>query len=146
MNALPKHRASAWLQVGAAAYIATIFAIDFMTPPLVDVWVLYLPLLLLLTWLGAPRQIVCAAFVCTLLVTVDICLTQREIGAALILVILGTRLIALWLVAISGIVIVRSTHRRKELEGEVLEAAANEQQRIGQELHDSVGQELTAWG
>jgi PAS domain S-box-containing protein len=35
---------------------------------------------------------------------------------------------------------------RKELERQVLEAATAEQQRIGQELHDSVGQELTALG
>jgi PAS domain S-box-containing protein len=33
--------------------------------------------------------------------------------------------------------------QRKELEREVLEIAASEQQRIGQELHDSVGQEIT---
>jgi PAS domain S-box-containing protein len=35
---------------------------------------------------------------------------------------------------------------RKELEREVLEIAALEQRRIGQELHDSVGQELTGLG
>ncbi len=33
--------------------------------------------------------------------------------------------------------------QRKELEREVLEIAASEQRRIGQELHDSVGQEIT---
>jgi PAS domain S-box-containing protein len=36
--------------------------------------------------------------------------------------------------------------RRKELECEVLEIAAREQRRIGQELHDGVGQELTGLG
>ena len=36
-----------------------------------------------------------------------------------------------------------STSRRKELEREVLDIAADEQRRIGQELHDDVGQELT---
>lgn len=34
--------------------------------------------------------------------------------------------------------------RRKQLEREVLEIASREQRRIGQDLHDSVGQELTA--
>jgi PAS domain S-box-containing protein len=34
--------------------------------------------------------------------------------------------------------------RRKELEREVVEIASHEQRRIGQELHDGVGQELTA--
>jgi PAS domain S-box-containing protein len=36
--------------------------------------------------------------------------------------------------------------RRKELEHEVLAIAAREQRQIGQELHDSVGQELTGLG
>jgi PAS domain S-box-containing protein len=40
----------------------------------------------------------------------------------------------------------RDLTRRKELEREVLEIAATEQTRIGQELHDSAGQELTALG
>lgn len=39
--------------------------------------------------------------------------------------------------------IIRDVTRRLELEREVLEAAGREQRRIGQELHDHVGQELT---
>src|SRR5262249_20072072 len=39
--------------------------------------------------------------------------------------------------------ILRDISRRKQLEREILEIAALEQQRIGQELHDGVGQELT---
>lgn len=42
--------------------------------------------------------------------------------------------------------IIRDVSRRLELEREVLEAAAREQRRIGQELHDHVGQELTGLG
>jgi two-component system, chemotaxis family, CheB/CheR fusion protein len=40
--------------------------------------------------------------------------------------------------------IIRDITGRKELEREVVEIASLEQQRIGQDLHDSVGQELTA--
>jgi PAS domain S-box-containing protein len=40
--------------------------------------------------------------------------------------------------------IIRDVSRRKELERDVVETAAREQRRIGQDLHDSVGQELTA--
>ena len=39
--------------------------------------------------------------------------------------------------------ILRDSSRRKELEREVLEIATLEQRRIGRELHDGVGQELT---
>ena len=38
----------------------------------------------------------------------------------------------------------RDMTERKRLEREVVESASLEQRRIGQELHDSVGQELTA--
>ncbi len=41
-------------------------------------------------------------------------------------------------------VIIRDLTQRKELEREVLEVASREQRRIGQDLHDTVGQELTA--
>ena len=40
--------------------------------------------------------------------------------------------------------IIRDNTRRKELEREVVEIASLEQRRIGHDLHDSVGQELTA--
>jgi len=40
--------------------------------------------------------------------------------------------------------ILRDITRRKELERDVVEIASMEQRRIGQDLHDSVGQELTA--
>ena len=40
--------------------------------------------------------------------------------------------------------ILRDVTQRKELEREVVEIASQEQRRIGQDLHDSVGQELTA--
>jgi PAS domain S-box-containing protein len=39
--------------------------------------------------------------------------------------------------------IIRDISRHKELEKEVSDAAANEQRRIGQDIHDGVGQELT---
>jgi signal transduction histidine kinase len=146
MNSSTDRRNSVWLAVSTVAYIATVFAVDILTPPLIDVWVLYLPLILLLTWLSAPGNIVVAAIACTVLMTIDIFFTQWELGIVFILVILGTRLVALWLVALSGIIIVRGINRRKELEREVLETGSNEQRRIGQELHDNVGQELTGLG
>ncbi|QDU23624.1 sensor histidine kinase [Urbifossiella limnaea] len=41
------------------------------------------------------------------------------------------------------VAVIRDTTERERLEREVLEIAAAEQERIGRELHDSVGQELT---
>src|SRR5262249_4472753 len=40
--------------------------------------------------------------------------------------------------------VIRDITRRKELEHEVVEIASQEQRRIGQDLHDRVGQELAA--
>ena len=40
--------------------------------------------------------------------------------------------------------ILRDATRRKQLERDVVEAASSEQRRIGQDLHDTIGQELTA--
>jgi signal transduction histidine kinase len=135
-----------WLLIGTVVYITAVFVVDFVSPPPVDIWVLYLPLILLLTRLNAPQLIVCTAIVCSVLMSIDIGLTQQDLGWVFILVILGIRLVALWLVAVSGIIIIRGVARRKELEREVLDATSHEQQRIGQELHDNVGQELTALG
>ncbi len=42
--------------------------------------------------------------------------------------------------------ILRDATQRKELEREIVEIAVREQQRIGQDLHDSTGQELTGLG
>ena len=42
--------------------------------------------------------------------------------------------------------VLRDLSRRRELERRILEIASLEQQRIGQELHDAAGQELTALG
>lgn len=42
--------------------------------------------------------------------------------------------------------IIRDITRRKELEREVIESAAEEERRIGRELHDGIGQELTGLG
>ncbi|HWN94086.1 MAG TPA: ATP-binding protein, partial [Methylomirabilota bacterium] len=41
------------------------------------------------------------------------------------------------------LVIIRDVTERKRLEREILEASSREQQRIGQDLHDSLGQHLT---
>jgi PAS domain S-box-containing protein len=42
--------------------------------------------------------------------------------------------------------VIRDVSRRRELERQVLETATEEEQRIGRELHDGVGQELTGLG
>src|SRR5204862_7593557 len=43
-----------------------------------------------------------------------------------------------------ALVLIRDVTEHKRLEREIVEAASREQQRIGQALHDSLGQHLTA--
>jgi signal transduction histidine kinase len=146
MKASGNHHTPGWLLSGTVAYLAAVFVVDLSTPQSLDIWVLYLPLILVLIRLNAPRQIIATAMACAVLMTLDTLLQYHGFGITYIFINLVMRIVAIWLVALAGVIIVNSTSRRRELEREVLETANREQQRIGRELHDSVGQELTALG
>lgn len=146
MNSSSNLRHPAWLLTATVAYLVTVFAADVLTPSPLDIWVLYLPLILLQIRFTASRQIILTATASTVLMTLETYLTHRELGFTFIMANLVMRVVALWSIAIAGLIIVNNIVRRKELEYEVLQTAANEQQRIGRELHDSVGQELTGLG
>jgi signal transduction histidine kinase len=146
MNNSSNHRHPTWLIAATSAYLVTVFVADLLTPPQLDIWVLYLPLILLQIRFSASRQIILTAAASTVLMTLETYLTNRVLGFTFILANLVMRVVALWSIVIAGLIIVNNVIRRKELEYEVLQIAGNEQQRIGRELHDSVGQELTALG
>jgi len=148
MNNSSNHRHPTWLFAATSAYLVTVFVADLLTPAPLDIWVLYLPLILLQIRFSASRQITITAVASTVLMTLETYLTHREFGFTFTFIFanLLMRVVALWSIAIAGLIIVNNVVRRKELEYEVLQTAAGEQQRIGRELHDSVGQELTALG
>jgi signal transduction histidine kinase len=143
MNNSSNQRHPAWLLAATVAYLVAVFTADLVTPSKLDIWVLYLPLILLQIRFSASRQIILTAAAATVLMTLETYLTNRESGFTFILGNLVMRVVALWSIAIAGLIIVNNIIRRKELEYEVLQIAGNEQQRIGR---DSVGQELTALG
>ena len=146
MNVSRNQPALGWLLSGSITYLAAVFALDLLAPQPLDIWVLYLPLIVVLIRLNAPRLIVATAMACAVLMTLDTVLQSRGFGITFILINLVMRIVAIWLVAATGVIIVNSATRRRALEREVLETANREQQRIGRELHDSVGQELTGLG
>jgi signal transduction histidine kinase len=149
------------LMVTIILVTAVVFTVDVLTPHSVHVWVLYLPVILAPVWFNNARQVVILAVVSSVLLVVGDLLTATDSGPSwwdLMNVVMG--LTTVWLAAVAGIILCRRSNRlsqltmklqsdiarRKELEREVLETSAREQQRIGQELHDGVGQELTGLG
>jgi signal transduction histidine kinase len=146
LNSSANRRYPAWLLAATSVYLVAVFVADVQTPERLDIWVLYLPLILLQIRFSASRQVIGTAIATTALMTLETYLTHHDFGLPFILGNLLLRVVALWLVAIAGLIIINNVIRRKELEYEVLQIAAGEQRRIGQELHDSVGQELTGLG
>jgi signal transduction histidine kinase len=151
----------------AALFAALVFVADLLSPLGGAAWVLYLPVVLAPVWLNNPRQVVLASAACSVLVLTGFFLAHTDVGLWRGLRNRGMGLMALWLTASAGIVICRRSMqlaealgslrleiakheqtetRRQELERQVVEIAAQEQRRIGQELHDGVGQELTGLG
>src|SRR5262245_37057407 len=164
----------ALLLTTAALFAAGVFVADLLSPLGATAWVLYLPVILAPVWLNNPRQVLIASAACSILVVVGFVLSHLHSMPWPALRNRAMGLLALWLTAFAGIIICRRSlqladamkklqseilqHQATEQalalsdqelhlrEHEMLEIAAREQQRIGQELHDGVGQELTGLG
>lgn len=137
-----------------------ICVIDIVTPPWLHVWILYMPVILSPVWFGNSRQIVGLLVLCSLLLVMSS--WKHPLGVSIWSDVVNPAkdLLALALTGFAGVTIARrnnqlaaameklrlETAHRELLEREVLEIATREQMRIGQELHDSVGQELTGLG
>ncbi len=65
------HRQRAFLLAAIALYIVGVACADFLTPLVLDVWVLYLPVILVPVWFSSSRQIIVIAVVCSLLMIGD---------------------------------------------------------------------------
>ena len=94
-------------------YIAAVATADFFTPLVLDVWVLYLPVILVPVWFNAPRQVILTASICSLLMVCDASILRPHTPIAYVVGNLTMGLGALWLTTIVGLTIVK---RAKEIE------------------------------
>ena len=106
------HRQRVLLFSAIFACVSAVALVDWLTPLVLDVWVLYLPIVLVPVWLNESRPIVITAATCSVLMGVDAFLPQRNTARAFVLGNLSMGLIALWLTALTGITIV---NRSREL-------------------------------
>lgn len=134
-------------------FAAGVFAADLRTPHGVAEWVLYLPLILASVWFNRPLQVVLVSAGCSVLVIAGFWCSPPGAIHGWDLLNRGMGLAALWLTALAGVIICRRSTRLAEsqdrlrlLQRQMLEIAGREQRRIGQELHDGIGQELTGLG
>ena len=75
-----RQRACLW---GAlSAYVALVFAADLLTPLVYDVWVLYLPVILVPVWFANLRQITSTAGLCSMMMFVALILSGSGIRSA----------------------------------------------------------------
>lgn len=160
MTAPQDNRRQSFLLALVGLLATAIFVVDLLTPPWLHVWVLYMPVILAPARFNKIREIVIVAAICSMFLLFASWKNPLGVSFWSDVVNPAKDFLALWLTAFAGIIIARrsnqlaaaieglrnETTHRKMLEREVLEVTAREQWRIGQELHDSVGQELTGVG
>jgi len=149
------------LMTATALYAVLVFILDVISPIGIEVWVLNLPVILVPVLFRNTRMVGLAALACSVMVLAgSISSPPGSNPVSWDVLNRGMGLATMWLIAVIAINVIKKSNqieeaieslRRKELEHEVLErevlaSAAREQRRIGQELHDSVGQELTGLG
>src|SRR6516162_3423699 len=108
---MSRHRTFILMTV-TAAYITAIAVADFLTPLVLDVWVLYLPAILAPVFLNRSRQTVITAVVCTLLIAADgFLVAHPKTPWEFVWGNLGMGMIALWLTAFVGLTIIRQSRQ-----------------------------------
>ncbi len=96
-------------------YISAVALVDWLTPLVFDVWVLFLPVVIVPVWFNSSRQIAITAGVCSVLMLIDALLPHPNTPPAFVFGNLAMGLTALWLMALAGITIVK---RSRELMNE----------------------------
>ena len=137
--------------LGCMAILA-VCTVDLLTPLGIEIWVFYLPIILSMVFLNSSRLIASLAMTCSGLVI--FCRFASPPGFNpdwWDVVNRGMGIMAIWLTAGAGIALCRRSKQlskleRKDREREILEITTNQQQMIGQDLHDGLGQELTGLG
>jgi PAS domain S-box-containing protein len=105
------HRRLSVYPVAALVYVATVSFIDWLTPTVLDAWVLSLPVVLVPIWLNARRDILPTATLCSIFILFDAVFIAHPNNAhEFVLKNIGVGLATLWLAALGGIMIVQRTN------------------------------------
>lgn len=115
-----KDNRRARLLTAVGIFSAAVFVVDVLTPAGVEVWVLYLPVILAPVWYNNARHVVLASATCSALVVIGSFFSHPyPIGELIWLDLLnrGMGLMAMWLTAYAGITLCRRSARL----GEVME-------------------------
>jgi PAS domain S-box-containing protein len=115
MSAAMTYRRRALLLSAICVYVSVIALVDWLTPLVFDVWVLFLPVVIVPVWFNSSRQIASTAAVCSVLMLIDASLPHPNTPRAFVFGNLAMGLTALWLMALAGITIVK---RSRELMSE----------------------------
>src|SRR5262249_44826860 len=97
--------------VGIVLFAGIVFLIDLLTPLGVEVWVLYLPVILAPVWFTNTRQVAVTAGACTVLVVVGSFLSPPALPPWSDVLNRGMGLLAIWLTAFAGMTITRNSMR-----------------------------------
>ncbi len=96
-----------FLLVASGLLATAVFVVDVLTPHGVEVWVLYLPVILAPVWFNNTRQILWTSAICTVLVVLGSVLFPLGIPPWSDVINRGMGIMAIWLTAIAGITIAR---------------------------------------
>jgi len=119
-----KHKPRNLILAAAAAYIGAVAVTDFATPLVLDVWVLYLPVILVPVWFNSARLVTLTAGVCSILIVGDAMLPHPRTPFLFALGNMAMGLTALWLTAFAGVTVVK---RAEEIAQKNLHLAESEE-------------------
>jgi signal transduction histidine kinase len=152
-----------------------VFLIDLITPVGLEVWVLYLLVVLTPLLFRQAKHVILGGVLCSVLMFARLLMVEHQQVLQWSLMSRLVGLAVIWLMVFVEVLIINHARRlaevtarleeetrqhremaqtvksqeerlRKELERDLHENVSREQQRLGQELHDGVGQELTGLG
>src|SRR5690348_2616634 len=85
MRTAMTHRQHAVLYSVIVACVSTVTLVEWLTPLVLDFWVLYLPIVLVPVWFNDSRPIVITAIACTVLMGADAFFPHRNTARAFVL-------------------------------------------------------------
>ncbi len=124
MNGKRSYRTRRFALAVAVIYIAAVAVVDFLTPLVLDVWVLYLPVILVPVWFNARRQVVFTACACSFLMICDALISHPRTPLSFVIGNLAMGLSALWLTALAAVTIVK---RNREIENKNVHLVESEE-------------------